>query len=142
RVKHQLDFLTAPPAGESPAQNELERYEQIFRLISPDPHPAFELAFRWLRQHLPGSAERVVVHGDFRIGNVIFGPEGVRAILDWELAHIGDPMEDLSWLCVRAWRFGNDDKPAGGIGTREELFAAYAGAGGGTVDPQCVRFWE
>ena len=82
------------------------------------------------------------MHGDYRIGNVIFGPEGVRAILDWELAHVGDPAEDLGWMCVRAWRFGSDDKPAGGIGTREELFAAYEDAGGAPVDPARVRFWE
>ena len=69
---------------------------------------AFELAFRWLRQHMPAKQERVLVHGDYRMGNVIFGPEGVRSILDWELAHIGDPLEDLGWMCVRSWRFGND----------------------------------
>jgi aminoglycoside phosphotransferase (APT) family kinase protein len=142
RVAHQLTSLAEPPAGESPAHGELERYEQIFRAITPDPHPAFELAFRWLRQRLPHGDERVVVHGDYRIGNVIFGPEGVRAILDWELAHVGDPMEDLGWLCVRSWRFGNDDKPVGGIGMREELFRAYAAASGSVVDPERVRFWE
>jgi aminoglycoside phosphotransferase (APT) family kinase protein len=142
RVHYQLDFLAEPPAGESPAQSELDRYEQIFRFITPDPHPTFELAFRWLRERLPPGDVRVVVHGDYRIGNVIFGPEGVRAILDWELAHVGDPMEDLGWLCVRSWRFGSDDKPVGGIGMREELFRAYEAAGGVAVDPQRVRFWE
>lgn len=142
RVKHQLDFLVSPPAGESPAQGELDRHEQIYRFITPDPHPTFELAFRSLRERLPPGNQRVVVHGDYRIGNVIFGPEGVRSILDWELAHVGDPMEDLGWICVRSWRFGNDDKPVGGIGMREELFRAYEAAGGGAVDPQRVRFWE
>lgn len=142
RVEHGLTFLAEPPAGESPAEGELDRYEQIYRAIAPDPHPTFELAFRWLRQRLPPGNRRVVVHGDYRIGNVIFGPEGVRAILDWELAHVGDPMEDLGWLCVRSWRFGNDDQPVGGIGTREELFRAYEHAGGRPIDPQHVRFWE
>jgi aminoglycoside phosphotransferase (APT) family kinase protein len=141
-LQHRLEFLAAPPDGESPAQNELDRYEQISRFISPDPHPTFELAFRWLRQRLPPQDARVVVHGDYRIGNVIFGPEGVRAILDWELAHVGDPMEDLGWMCVRSWRFGNDEKPVGGIGTRDAFFHAYEGAGGRPVDPQRVRFWE
>lgn len=140
--RHGLTFLAEPPADESPAQGELDRYEQIFRAIAPDPHPVFELAFRWLRRRLPAESMRVVVHGDYRIGNVIFGPEGVRAILDWELAHVGDPMEDLGWLCVRSWRFGNDQMPVGGIGTREELFQAYTAAGGGPVDPDRVRFWE
>ncbi|MEO8601786.1 MAG: phosphotransferase family protein [bacterium] len=137
-----LEALAAPPPGESPALAELDRYEQIFRAIAPEPHAAFELAFRWLRQRLPDGARRALVHGDYRIGNVVFGPEGVRAVLDWELAHVGDPAEDLGWLCVRAWRFGSDRLPVGGIGTREALFAAYEAAGGAPVDPARVRFWE
>lgn len=142
RVKYELGFLAAPAPDESPAQNELDRYEQIYRFIAPDPHPTFELAIRWLRQRMPAAGARVVVHGDYRIGNVIFGPEGLRAVLDWELAHVGDPMEDLGWVCVRAWRFGNDQLPVGGIGTREEFFAAYGKAAGTAVDPERVRFWE
>jgi aminoglycoside phosphotransferase (APT) family kinase protein len=138
---NDLSFLPAPAPDASPAGDELQRYEQIYRAITPDPHPAFELALRWLRSRLPEGSPRAVVHGDFRIGNVIFGPEGTRAILDWELAHIGDPMEDLGWICVRSWRFGGS-KPVGGIGTREELFAAYEAAGGCAVDPARVRFWE
>jgi aminoglycoside phosphotransferase (APT) family kinase protein len=51
-------------------------------------------------------------------------------------------MEDLGWMCVRSWRFGNDDKPVGGIGMRDELFRAYEQAGGIAVDPERVRFWE
>ena len=66
----------------------------------------------------------------------------MRAILDWELAHVGDPMEDLGWICVRSWRFGNDDKPVGGLGPREELWAAYEAAGGRKVDREAVRWWE
>jgi aminoglycoside phosphotransferase (APT) family kinase protein len=137
-----LEALPGPPAGVAPAAHEIERHERIYRAITPDPHPAFELAFRWLRAHAPTGDERRLVHGDFRIGNVIFGPEGARAILDWELALVGDPMEDLGWFCVRSWRFGNDDLPAGGIGTREELFRAYEAAGGAAVDAGRARFWE
>lgn len=130
------------PGGRSPAEAELDRIEEIYRSITPDSHPAFELAFRWLRKRLPAGAERTLVHGDFRIGNVIFGPEGLRAILDWEGAHIGDPVEDLGWFCVRSWRFGSDNLPAGGIGSREELWDAYERAGGSHVDPERARFWE
>jgi len=137
-----LEALTAPPAGESPALAELDRYEQIFRGIAPEPHPAFELAFRWLRARLPDGAQRALVHGDYRIGNVVFDGNGVRAILDWELSHIGDAAEDLGWLCVRAWRFGSDHLPVGGIGQREALFEAYERAGGAPVDAARVRFWE
>jgi len=140
--KHGLEVLPQPAPGKSPAETEMDRYETTYRAIAPEPHPAFELAFRWLRRHLPPSPETALVHGDYRIGNVIFGPEGVRAVLDWELAHIGDPMEDLGWACVRSWRFGNDRLPAGGIGTREELWQAYETAGGRPVDERAVRFWE
>ena len=102
----------------------------------------FELALRWLRDHDPGpSAEVTLVHGDFRHGNLIIGPDGVRAVLDWELAHLGDPMEDLGWVCVNSWRFGEIDKPVGGFGTREELFAGYEAAGR-RADPERVKFWE
>jgi hypothetical protein len=68
--------------------------------------------------------------------------EGLAAVLDWELAHLGDPLEDLGWFCVRAWRFGEVDKPAGGFGSREELWAAYEEAGGAPVDPDAARWWE
>jgi len=76
------------------------------------------------------------------VGNVIVGPEGLRAVLDWELAHVGHPAEDLGWFCVRAWRFGNDDRPAGGLGSRAELLEAYLAAGGAPVHPHDLRFWE
>jgi aminoglycoside phosphotransferase (APT) family kinase protein len=137
---HGLDFLAEP--GENAALTEVRRYEDSFRKLALEPHPAFELAFRWLLGRAPKTPRKTLVHGDYRIGNVIFGPEGVRSILDWELAHIGDPMEDLGWMCVRAWRFGNDAKPVGGLGTREDFFAAYEKASGITVDPEAVRFWE
>jgi len=137
-----LPFLAAPPDGESPARAELGRHEQIYRAVTPDPHPALELAFRWLAQCEPRPAPLCVVHGDFRIGNVMFGPEGLRAVLDWELAHLGDPLEDVGWLCVRSWRFGADDRPAGGLSSRETFFAAYEKAGGSRIDPAVVRWWE
>ena len=104
-------------------------------------HPAFELAFRWLEANRPTSARRTVVHGDFRLGNVMVGPEGLRAVLDWELAHIGDPMEDLGWLCVRAWRFGSE-LPVAGVGRYEELLAGYSAATGSPADPEALLWWE
>jgi aminoglycoside phosphotransferase (APT) family kinase protein len=142
-ARPELRDLPAPPDGVAPASFELGRFEQIFRAIALEPHPAFELAFRWLGQSRGerGSSERTLVHGDYRMGNMLFGPEGLRLVLDWELAHVGDPMEDLAWICVRSWRFGGP-KPVGGIGDREEFFAAYEAAGGRKVDPEWVRWWE
>ena len=105
------------------------------------PRPVISLAFRWLDDHCPPPPARpCVVHGDFRHGTLIIGPDGVRAVLDWELAHIGDPMEDLGWICVNAWRFGVVDKPVGGFGSREDLWAGYEAAGGPPVDSRHALF--
>jgi aminoglycoside phosphotransferase (APT) family kinase protein len=122
------------------ATDQFDYYRRMLDTLGR-PHPTFELAFRWLDQHRPVSTARTIVHGDFRLGNVIVGPDGLRAVLDWELAHIGDPMEDLGWLCVKAWRFGSK-QPVAGVGSYEELFAAYEAAGGAHVDPDAVRWWE
>lgn len=140
-AKHGLDFLSAP-AG-SAARAELSRCTEMFRQFSSDdPHPAFELAIRWLLAHIPASETRGLIHGDYRIGNLVFGPEGVRAVLDFEGAHLGDPMEDVGWMLLRSWRYGEDDKPAGGVGSREALLESYARASGAPVDPDAVHFWE
>lgn len=105
------------------------------------PHPVLELVHNWLVDTRPTSKRTCVVHGDFRLGNIIVGPDGLRAVIDWELAHLGDPMEDLGWLCVKAWRFGGGP-PVAGLGEYDELFAAYEAAGGGPVDPVVVHWWE
>ncbi|HKV56415.1 MAG TPA: phosphotransferase family protein [Candidatus Binataceae bacterium] len=103
--------------------------------------PALELALKWAADNVPARARHTVVHGDFRLGNFIVGADGIRCVLDWELAQTGDPMQDLGWLCVKTWRFGGR-APVGGFGSREELFAAYERASGWPVDPAHVRFWE
>lgn len=105
------------------------------------PLPPLELALRWARERMPRHTRRTLVHGDFRTGNFIVGPEGIRAVLDWEIAHIGDPMEDLGYLCMRTWRFGGAG-PVGGFGAREDLFAAYEKASGLAADREEARFWE
>jgi len=103
--------------------------------------PAIELGLKWAEQNVPRNARHTVVHGDFRAGNFIVGEEGIRCVLDWEIAQSGDPMQDLGWVCVKTWRFGGK-RPVGGFGTREDLFEAYEKAGGQSVDPAHVRFWE
>ena len=82
-----------------------------------------------------------VVHGDFRNGNFIVGPEGIRAVLDWELAHLGDPLEDLGWLCVKAWRFG-EEPVVGGFGSVDDLVAAYEAESGTVVDRAALHWWQ
>jgi aminoglycoside phosphotransferase (APT) family kinase protein len=107
-----------------------------------DPHPALELGIRWLRGRLPPPRPAAVVHGDFRLGNMLVDERGLVAVLDWELVHVGDPIEDLGWICSRAWRYGHEEHPVAGLGSREELLAAYRAAGGGAVSLEELRFWE
>jgi aminoglycoside phosphotransferase (APT) family kinase protein len=138
---HGLDLAQLPKLRRMTASMEIFELERDYRGFDW-PRPVFALALRWLRDHDPGPSDQVtLVHGDFRHGNLIIGPDGVRAVLDWELAHLGDPMEDLGWICVNSWRFGEIDKPVGGFGTREELFAGYEAAGR-RADPARVKIWE
>lgn len=135
---------TLPVPDHLPQKRAGDLIDDLERLYRNEnwPRPVFELAFRWLRQNLPEQGPPRVVHGDFRNGNMLIGPDGVRAVLDWELAHAGDPMEDLGWICVNSWRFGVVDKPVGGFGMREDLYAGYEAAGGGAIDRRRTRFWE
>ena len=138
---HALPLAQLPKLRTSTATKEIAELEREYRSFDW-PRPVFELALRWLRDHDPGPPDQItLVHGDFRHGNLIIGPDGLRAVLDWELAHPGDAMEDLGWVCVNSWRFGEIDKPVGGFGSREELFAGYEQAGL-RVDPARVMFWE
>ena len=107
-----------------------------------EPHPALEYAFRWLVAHAPPEGPTVLLHGDFRTGNFLVTPAGLAAILDWEFARWGTPAEDIGWLCVRDWRFGQNTLPAGGLSTREAFLAAYAEAGGCEVVPEALHWWE
>jgi aminoglycoside phosphotransferase (APT) family kinase protein len=115
--------------------------DELVTTGSASPQPMLELVRRWLIGNRPPPVDPVVVHGDFRLGNLIVGPDGLRAVIDWELAHLGDPMEDLGWLCVKAWRFGGAPHVAG-LGDEERLFATYAAAAGVDVDADVVRWWE
>lgn len=107
-----------------------------------EPHPVLDFAFRWLARERPPCTRRVLLHGDFRNGNLIVGEEGIRALLDWECAHLGDPLEDFAWFCARSWRFGEVARTAGGFGQRESLFRAYEAASGTRLDRAAARWWE
>lgn len=133
-----------PTAGDLPVSGAAHTISELERVYREEnwPRPVFELTFRWLRANMPAEAPLKLVHGDFRNGNLLIGADSVNAVLDWELAHVGDPMQDLGWLCVNSWRFGEIEKPVGGFGQREDLFAGYEAAAGERVDPARVRFWE
>ncbi len=108
-----------------------------------EPLPVVEAGLRWLRLNPPPEpARECLVHGDFRLGNLIVGESGLAAVIDWELCHSGDPAEDIGWLCVRSWRFGNDDLPVAGMGTLAQLLAAYEQAGGEPLSMERIRWWE
>jgi aminoglycoside phosphotransferase (APT) family kinase protein len=139
---HALEPARLPSLPVQSAHEQIEQYRSYLDGFG-EPHPAFELGLRWLADHAPADPHQpVLVHGDFRNGNLVVGPDGIRAVLDWELAHLGDPVEDLGWLCVKSWRFGVTDQRVGGFGSVEELLAAYRAAGGREVDLAQLRYWE
>jgi aminoglycoside phosphotransferase (APT) family kinase protein len=107
-----------------------------------DTTATFEWAFRWLDANRPSPSPQRLVHGDFRMGNLIVDDSGLAAVLDWELVHIGEPCEDLAWFCIRAWRFGAPEQlGAGGLGSVETFLAAYEAAAGTTIDRDEFRWW-
>jgi aminoglycoside phosphotransferase (APT) family kinase protein len=122
-------------------KDQVDHMESLYASFGQS-HPVFDFTLRWLREHLPADVNPRLVHSDFRNGNFIVGPEGIRAVLDWEMAHFGDPMEDLGWICVNSWRFGHIDKQVGGFGELEDMVEGYEAAGGGVVDRRRVHFWE
>ena len=139
---HAVPVAGLPPLTRREAADHIAGQRRALDLLDR-PQPVFELALSWLDRRKPApTAEPVLVHGDYRTGNYLADESGVTAILDWEGAHLGDPIEDLGWLCVKSWRFGAVDKPAGGFGSREELWSAYECAGGIKVDPARAHWWE
>jgi aminoglycoside phosphotransferase (APT) family kinase protein len=141
----QIHATPAPPqAGLKSADflGELGRYEEVYRSSGAE-RPVLELAFQHLKAHAPQPAPLVLLHGDFRNGNLMISPvDGVAAVLDWELSHIGDPAEDLGWICVNSWRFGRPDRPVGGFGDYADLLEGYEAAGGAPVSLQRLRTWQ
>jgi aminoglycoside phosphotransferase (APT) family kinase protein len=132
---HAIDPAEVPGVERPDALAVWQKYERL------DQHSAvFERAYEWLVAHRPPPVTDALIHGDLRMGNVIVGPEGLRAVIDWELIHCGDPHEDLAWLCLKAWRFGVPAE-VGGLGSIDELIHAYEAAGGRAVDRDALRWW-
>jgi len=138
---HALETKDLAELKVVPPRAQFDQYRSIYDQYDY-PHPVFEVAFKWLEQRLPETPALTLVHGDFRHGNLMIGPDGVRAVLDWELTHIGDPAEDLGWICVNSWRFGETKKVVGGFGDVADLVAGYAEAGGKNMTAERVKFWE
>ncbi|HTO71376.1 MAG TPA: phosphotransferase family protein [Myxococcota bacterium] len=136
--KSRLDQRLARSEPEAFVRQTWQRYQAL-----QTPQPMIDFSARWLLEHLPRNWQPALVHNDFRNGNIMMSPErGVVAVLDWEIAHIGDPMRDLGWICTNSWRFGRSDRPVGGFGDYTDLFRGYEKASGRKVDPAHVKFWE
>ena len=138
-----LSFLDGPADPGGCALAEIEKWEAVIAKDSLEPQPVLRGALRWLRHNLPAPAQRMVlVHADYRTGNFLAAPDGeIKGILDWEMAHLGDPMEDIAWVCMRPWRWlGNE--LIGGLMERDAFYRMYEEASGLKIDEDAIRFWE
>ena len=126
---------------QSDGLSQIAQYEEIYRSIDR-PRPIIELAFQYLKKTVPAPSPNVLVHGDFRLGNLMVDQTGLAGVLDWELAHIGDPREDIGWICVNSWRFGQSAQRVGGFGQLEAFLSAYEAAGGPSFTAQQIGWWE
>lgn len=132
----------APSVGTA-WQKELAHWEGIIDAQELSPQPLMRAAIRWLRANPPPPAQRIsVVHGDYRVGNFLYRQDGsIHAIVDWEMAHLGDPIEDLAWSFNESWQWAKDGRP-GGIVDRATAIAHWERASGLKADPKAVYWWE
>jgi aminoglycoside phosphotransferase (APT) family kinase protein len=142
----QAPNLRGPSAREDPLAWHRRAVEEAYRQDLLNAHPAIEWAFRWIDRQIatltPTGRAPCIVHGDFRIGNMLYDEHGLASILDWEGVHVSEPEEDVAWLCTRVWRFGRNDLGAGGIALREDWLGAYETASRNPLDRQRVGVWE
>jgi aminoglycoside phosphotransferase (APT) family kinase protein len=143
QMAEELAKIHAIPAAALPflPAARLERMVEELDEVG-EPHPAIELGLWWLREHRPPAREPVVVHGDFRIGNLVVREDGLAGVLDWEFTHLDDPVRDLAFSLVRAWRFGVPDKRLGGVGDVEPYVERYNELTGFDVRPEELDYWE
>ena len=132
-----FDYLGQTPDSKDVLNAQIQRYDYY-----GGGHPALDLAIRWLQKNQPAEPYRKFVHGDFRLGNIAVKKDGLKSVLDWECSHLGDPMEDLAWLCLRSWRFGRADKIVGGFGDRNTLYSSYLEKGGCQIIERRIKWWE
>ena len=143
QLAEELAKIHAVPPGELPFLGEASLERMVDELDEfGEPHPAIELGLWWLRENRPEPREPVVVHGDYRIGNVAVDEHGLVGILDWEFAHLDDPARDASFGLVRAWRFGVDGLRLGGIGEVEPYLERYNELTGSEIRPEELDYWE
>jgi aminoglycoside phosphotransferase (APT) family kinase protein len=134
------EFMETPA---HPARHELDYWAGVIRQDALSSQPVAEATIRWLRRNLPGPSRQLcLVHGDYRSGNFLYNQAGeIPALLDWEMAHIGDPLEDLAWSLDPLWGWP-DRQLAGGLLPREEAIALWEQASGIAVDREAFRWWQ
>jgi len=122
--------------------DQIERNENVWRGMKSNESPVLEFVFRWLKRNIPQEHPFCFIHADFRMGNIMFDEHGVKSILDWELAQIGDPMYDIAIICMKSWRFDKPHNRVGGFGKEQDFLEAYQRAGGYPIDRERIRYWE
>lgn len=138
---HNVDINNFSFLPKKPAEDQLEDLYSTYQSFE-QPSPVFEYAYLWLKEQDFGNFQESLVHGDFRLGNIIVNTEGLQSIIDWELAHIGNPLQDLGWVCGNSWRFGKNDKVVGGFGEIEDLLEGYNSISKLKVDKEMVKCWQ
>ena len=138
---HNVDIDNFSFLPKKPAEEQLEDLYSTYQSFE-QPSPVFEYAYLWLKEQDFSNFQESLVHGDFRLGNIIVNGEGLQSIIDWELAHIGNPLQDLGWVCGNSWRFGNNDKVVGGFGELEDLLEGYNSISKFLVNKEMVKCWQ
>ncbi|MGI9592321.1 MAG: phosphotransferase family protein, partial [Myxococcota bacterium] len=138
-----VEGVMEPVAADHCWERELAHWEGVLGEDELVPQPVVRAAIRWLRRNPPQPPSKLaLVHADFRTGNFLYDTEGkIHAILDWEMAHLGDPLEDLAWSLNPVWRWAGDDR-CGGLAKREEAIRIWERASGLEVEPEALRWWE
>lgn len=138
---HDLNFLHKPLEGVSPALDTVNVTYAILDQLGVK-NPVWEFALRWAERHAPDCPELTFIHGDVRIGNLLVDQTGLTAVIDWEFAHLGDPLEELGYPCMRDWRFGKGHLQFAGLSDRETFLQLYEHYSGRRVDRAAVDWWE
>tara|TARA_A100001388_G_scaffold275863_1_gene262265 strand:- start:474 stop:1481 length:1008 start_codon:yes stop_codon:yes gene_type:complete len=139
---HKINHKKLENIQKSEAIDEFRKYFEIYKNYNLS-IPVFDLSFKWLEKNIPNNEKLHLLHGDFRNGNILMSEEtGIKSILDWELLHLGDPHEDLAWICVNSWRFGKMNKPVGGFGERKDFYSSYEKESNFKINKKSIQFWE
>lgn len=135
-----LSFLGIPDTGTDCAKREVDKWGKVIDKHKLEPQPILTEGLLWLKRNKPEVERITLVHGDFKQDNFLYENEKITAFLDWEMTHLGDPMEDLGWACMEWWR--QDTPLMCGLIEKEQFFRYYEDLSGIKVDEQKVFFYE